>query len=209
MSRRTIAILLIAFGLISIIGIGLWLWWPYRKTAAPVQVPPVVQPPGYSDDIGTATSSLINTPVLVPAYDRDQINLSERTLQDLLRRQAVDFAARVGTYSNSDEFAGMKQVYVDASLELRTYLETQRGELVKAHPLRGELWGQTARALSSRLLTPPPLAARTSVDVLVQLQIISGPDGQTNKSYREATITYTRINTTWTASRIVWKDIQL
>jgi hypothetical protein len=135
--------------------------------------------------------------------------MSERALQDFLRRQAVDFAARVGTYSNSDEFAGIKQVYVDASPELRTYLETQRLELVKAHPLRGELWGQTARSLSSRILTSAPLVGKTSADVLVQLQILSGPDGQTSKSYREAKITYTRANATWTASRIVWTDIQI
>lgn len=209
MSRRTIAFLLIAFGLLAIVGIGLWLWWPYRKKAVTPVPLPTVQPPAYADDMASTTSPLVNTPIPVPAYDRTEIALNERNLQDLLRRKALDFTARVGTYSNADEFGGIKQVYVDATPELRTYLETQRTQLAKDHPLRGPMWGQTARALSVRFLTLPPLAGKTSVDLVVQVQLVAGPDEQTAKTYREAKISYTLTNNAWMASRIVWSDLQI
>lgn len=210
MSRRTIAITLIVFGLFSIIGIGLWLWWPYRKTTTPVVTTPIaIQPPGYSNDQGTSTKPLVNTPVPVPSYNGAQVNLDERRLEEFLRHQAVDFTARAGTYANADEFAGIKQVYVDATPALQAYLETQRLTLVKEHPLRGVAWGQTVRSLSSRFLSPLPIRGSTSVDILVQVQVTAGADGQTQKSYKQATINYTLVDKTWVASRISWSDIQI
>jgi hypothetical protein len=211
MSRRTIAILLIAFGICSIVGIGLWLWWPYRKAAqpTPAQAPVATQPPAYSNDQGIAAEPLVNIPVPVPAYDQGQINLSERQLQEQLRHQAFAFTARAGTYANSDEFAGMKQVYVDASPELQAYLETQRQQLIKDHPVRGAVWGQTVTPLSARFITPLPIRGKSSVDLLVQAQVLAGPDDNIQKGYKQVTLTYTLVNTTWVASRIVWADLAL
>lgn len=211
MSRRTIAILLIAFGLISIIGIGLWLWWPYRKTTVVKTPAPIAQqPPGYSNDQGAATTPIVNAPIAVPSYDRGQEALDERRIEDLLRRQAIDFTARAGTYANADEFAGLKQVYVDATPELQAYLEAQRLQLVKDHPVRGvAAWGQTARALSSKITSALPVRGASSVDVVVQLQVIAGPDGQTQKSYKQATLSYKLVNGIWVANRIVWADLKI
>jgi hypothetical protein len=145
----------------------------------------------------------------VPAYDQGQINLSERQLQEQLRHQAFAFTARAGTYANSDEFAGMKQVYVDASPELQAYLETQRQQLIKDHPVRGAVWGQTVTPLSARFITPLPIRGKSSVDLLVQAQVLAGPDDNIQKGYKQVTLTYTLVNTTWVASRIVWADLAL
>lgn len=209
MSRRTIAISLIIFGLVSIIAIAIWLWWPYRNAAKPVTPTPVAQPPGYSTDQAPAPQPLVNVPVPVPTYNKEQINLTEARLQELLRHKALDFTARAGTYANADEFAGIKQVYVDATPALQTFLETQRLQLVKDHPMRSSAWGQTVRALSSRFASPLPIGGGTSVTIVVQAQAITGADGETQKSYKQATIDFTLVNGAWVANRIVWGDIQI
>lgn len=210
MSRRTIAILLIAFGVLSILGIGLWLWWPYRKGPAPKPAAPIAQqPPGYTTNEPTTTSPLVNTPIPAPRYNPDKTNIDEKRLQEQLRHQATEFVARAGTYASSDEFAGIKQVYVSATPELRTYLETQRQQLLKDHPLRAKAWGQTVYALSSRFLTSLPLGKAQTVEILVQAQVQAGADGEMEKSYKQATVTYSLVNGTWMASRIVWSDLQI
>ena len=208
MSRRTIAIILIVLGVLSGIAIIVWLWWPYRKATNPTPAPvPAAQPPAYPSDTSVASSTPIDRPVQVPPSSRTQITLDERRLQETLRHRAVDIASRAGTYANSDEFAGIKQVYVDATPSLQAFLETQRLELVKQHPMRAAIWSQTTRVLSSKIISAVPIQNNTTVDIQVQAQVVSGPDGETVKTYKQAVVTFALSEGTWSVNRIVWSDL--
>ena len=204
MSRRTTAILLISAGVAAIVGILIWLWWPYHQASKPVA--PVAQPPAYPTTSTTAPVA-VNVPVAIPAASQAQVSANERVAQEKLRREAVDFAARLATYSSADEFAGMKQVYLQSSPSVQTYLEAERQKLIGEHAMRGPSWGQTARALSSRIVSTLPLSGQKDAEVIVQVQLVNGTEGETLKtSYKEVVLHFTKITTGWQVDRITWQE---
>lgn len=204
MSRRSIATALITFGVLLIIGILVWLWWPYHQAAKPVN--PVVQPPAYPAETASVPAN-VNVPIVIPPANQIQVSADERTAQENLRRQSVDFAARLGTYASADEFAGMKQVYVEVTPEVQAFLELQRLELVKSHASRGPSWGQTARSVSSRIVSALPLSTHSDAEVIVQMQLSSGAEtAKPTITYKELAIHYVKSGGLWRVDRVNWQE---
>ncbi len=207
MSKRTLAILLIVFGLLAIIGALYWTFLPVVKTGAllpqkriqpvnplqPVPLPPVVLP---------------STPIQGNA--KPSISASEEQMQLVLRQQALAFTARQGTYTNTDAFAALRDIVPDVTGPVRAFYEGEALRLRTEHPLVAGPWVQTMRALSARITSETPLAQKTKATVTVQAQVLVETDQKSAViSYREMIVTFTLTQGRWIVSRVESKLLAL
>ena len=199
MQRRTTAILLIGFGLIVIIAVLAWLFWPSINTPKA----PVEQPPAYPT--GQATDPVIDqtAPIVrVPTTPAGQASLR---IEERLRRTAQDFVSRAGSYSNTDGFNAVRQAGLGTAPAVQAYLNSEQVRLANLYPITGGSWGQTALGLASRVTTPTPIGTQTSVVVQVDAQIITEVGLQPSvKDYRQANVTFQKAGEDWAISRLEW-----
>lgn len=210
MSRRTVAILLIVVGILAVAAVLYWTFSPFiRRPPAGQQPPPLPAagsiPASGSNQPNALPSKLVEPPANTAAFD-------ERQTQELVKREASRFAELQGTYSNADGFASITNAYGQATVELQAILQTKMADLQKAHPISGASWGQTTRALSSKISSPLPVKAKNTATVTVQAQQLVDTsikaDGQT-VSYQEYTIELTFKNGNWLVSKIDVKPLAL
>lgn len=199
--RRTKAILLIAFGVLVILAVIWWLFQSWREAN-----PAVTQPPAYPDgEVQTAPLPVEPAPAAPAPVDPGVVE--SRRLEDKLRRMAQAFASRAGTYSNSDDFAALRDAGLEATPSVRTFLTNEQKRLRETYALRSGIWGQTTYGLTSKITSATPIGAQTEVTVKVQTQVITeSGDATPVKSYRQANITLQKSGTSWLVSRIDWVD---
>lgn len=201
MQRRTKAILLIAFGILVILGVLWWLFWPNAE-----QTPePFNQPPGYTD---TQAQPVIEPEPAAPApVPADPALIESRRLEDRLRRMAQDFVSRAGSYSNADEFAALREAGLEATTDVRTFFAAEHTRLMAAHPFRSGSWGQTTRGLASKITSPTPIRDQTTVTIEVQAQVVTEVgEAAPETSYQNVTVTFEKSGTSWLVSRILWSE---
>lgn len=202
MNRRTSVIILLIAGIALIFAVLAWMFRPLiQKTLQPSPLPS-----GHisSEGGGAPPPKIVVSKKIAPSAPTPE----ERTVQEAVKARAMDFASRSGSYANADGFAAIKSAEVEAGEALRATLEAKRLELVKAHPLPGgESYGQTTRSLSSKLLTPPPLANRSSVQASVQAQRTVNAGSSSSVSYVEMTMDLERIGATWIVTALTEKAI--
>lgn len=202
MQRRTKAILLIVFGVLVIVAVLVWFLWPLKQQLTN----PAPQPPGYQDPVLTEPLPVQPAPAPVIA---DPALLESRRLEDKLRRFAEEFASRAGTYSNTDDFAALRDAGLEATAQVRAFLAAERTRLTAAYPLRAGTWGQTARGLASKITSPTPIRDQKEVQVRVDVQIITeSGDAAPVTSYRKANLTLQRGGNVWAVSRLDWVEDQ-
>lgn len=200
MQRRTKAILLIVFGLLVVIGVIVWLIWPWKQ-----QLISQPQPPGYGDQ-PASTQPLQTEPAPVPVTT-DPALLESRRLEDKLRRFAQDFVSRAGSYSNADEFTALRDAGLEATPEVRAFFTSERTRLLSAYALRSGAWGQTTRGLASKITSPTPIRDQRLVTVEVDAQVITeSGDSSPVITYRKAIVNLQRTGDTWLVSKIEWRD---
>ncbi|MBP9762806.1 hypothetical protein KBD34_04285 [Patescibacteria group bacterium] len=203
MQRRTTAILLIIFGILVIVGVVLWLLWPSlnRDTG------PVNQPPAYPEGQAPNTEPLPAQPTPQTTGPVDPGLIESKRLEDKLRRMAQDFASRAGSYSNSDDFAGLREAGLEATQGVRTFFGQERTRLIQAYPIRSGVWGQTARGLASRITSQTPIRTQPEVTIQVETQVVTeAGDAAPVTTYPKAEITFQKVGTAWLVSRIQWAE---
>jgi hypothetical protein len=198
MQKRTIAILLVVVGAALILAVLGWLFLGKKS---------IKQPPAPQPSPTIRTSPPVAQPM--PTSGAPVVSQSEQQLQDQLKRQASDFAARMGSYSSLDEFAGIKNVYVNATPAVQTFLESERQTLTRLHPIIGPSFGQTARALTSRITSPLPIEKQTRVQLTVQVQHTIEDGSKIDVEYAEVQITLERQDAAWIVSRVSSESITL
>lgn len=200
MSKRFIAVALSLLAIVALILVGVWLFGGKKKVVQPL-------PPGRTQYPGVVPGQTGKAPTPTPSPTDPAER--ERQAQDALNRQASTFAASVGSYSNADGFASIKNLYTQVTSDVKTFLETQRAQLLKNHPTFSSSWGQTTRALSSKITSPLPILSKNSVDVRVQSQqTIESIGASPIVSYMEADITFQKSGDAWIVSQIAWKPFQ-
>lgn len=208
MSKRALAISLLIFTALAIIGLLIWLFLTYRAAQPPAQQPAPL-PSGQTPSTTSVPTSTLTNPPPAPVVIGSPAE-NERQAEDALQRLAMDFTARMATYSSVDEFVAMKVVYTEASAEVQAYLEAQRKQLIADHPAIGPSWGQTTRSLSSKITSRLPIIGKDTAEVTVQVQqIIESPtQPQANKTvYQEAVLSFKRQGTGWLVTHIAWQPI--
>lgn len=202
MQRRTKALLLIVFGVLVIVAVLVWFLWPWKQQLSN----PAPQPPGYQEPLPTEPLPVQPAPAPVIA---DPSLLEARRLEDKLRRFAEEFASRAGTYSNTDDFAALRDAGLEGTAQVRTFLAAERTRLTAAYPLRTGTWGQTARGLASKITSPTPIRDQQEVQVQVDVQVVTeSGDSAPVTSYRKANLTLQRTGTVWGVARLVWVEDQ-
>lgn len=204
MQRRTSIVLLLLAGIIAIIAVLWWALAPVLKKSADQQPPAL---PDKAAPVAPVTPSKIPT-AAKPATTLSGAALQEDQLQNALKRKAMVFAGRFGTYSSVDGFAALRDAQVDATTDLRKALVTQQAALQKDHPPYGNSWGITTLALSAAVVDAP-VAGKTSVSLTVQTQqnvYVAGAVQST--SYQEADMKLVKDGQDWRVSELTWKPVQ-
>lgn len=132
---------------------------------------------------------------------------AERQAQDALMRQAMTFASRSASYSSVDGFATILEVFPQSTPDVQTYLLNLQKSLQAAHPIAGPSWGQNTRSLAPMIASGIPILTSGGAQVTVQTRQTTETDGKETSSYKEADITFVKINGAWLVSRVEWKDI--
>lgn len=195
MSRRTLALLLIAGAIIALLAI---LWWLLFSEKRPIAQPPLPTPSGsqtQNPSVVPAIAPKSTSPVQSPP-----VVLEEETL----KTRAMQFVSRVDSYSNTDRFESLKSVYVDATTSVQAFLESQRKASVAAHPASGTYFGVTGRAVSAKIIKGTPLATHTEATVVVQVQETRMDGDATSIGYEQATLIYTKSGNGWFVSHLDW-----
>lgn len=204
MQKRTIAILLIIFGIIAILAALYWTFSPVIKNGS---VLPRVTQPQPSPQPTPTPSTGTPTPAPKPATPRSSVNEEQAEL--VLHQQSLAFAARQGTYTSADGFVALRDIFLDVNPTVRAFYQSEQQRLSKEHPL-GSSWVQTTRALSARITSELPLIGKTQATVTVQArQTIEADQKPAVISYQEIAITFTYDQGRWVVSRVEAKPLSL
>lgn len=200
MSKRTLAILLILVGLIAIAGV---LYWAFIIPAKQANPAPVVMPEANPvTEVSPAPAPTLPPPTPTPSPVPRTVTTDEQE-QLLLRQQAMVFASRQGSYSNSDGFVALNDVALSVNAAVRAFYQGEIQRLNKDYPLAKGTWTQTARALSSRIASELPLQGKTEAIVVVQAQqVVETSTKAATISYREIRLTFRREAGAWIVSRV-------
>ncbi len=204
MNKRYLFIILLVVG---VVGILLVLWYILRPALPFVRTPeqPPTLPPRVETPFNPATAVPQPPTGTTGTVDPTSPEERERQAQTALNRQALDFAARQGTYSNADGFDSLRSLYASVTPELQAKFESHRADLLRDHPTFGTGWSQTMRALSSNIDNASlPLGERTSAVVFVQAQQIND-DAQTGRttSLVMIRIEFVKQNDAWMPSDVL------
>jgi hypothetical protein len=204
MNKRLLAIVLVLFAIATVILAFVWVVLPLFRPSTE-QPPPLPSPAGPV----TPPTPAFPTQPPEPPPDPNSPAEKERQAQEALKRRAVDFASRVASYSSVDDFAGIRDVFGDATAEVQSFLEAERKKLVEAHPSFGPSWGQTTRSVASRIEEGIPVLNGTRAVVVVQTQkTIERSDGPSETRYEEAVLSFQKVNGEWLVNRIEWRAYQ-
>jgi len=208
LSRRSIAALLI---LVVVIFLALLVWVVRPLFTAKT---PVVQPSALPGEIQPAPSPAAPVTPVTPAAptpspytpsggltDQEQ----ERQAEEALKRQALAFAARVGSYSSVDGFATLHEVYDQALPAVQNFLNQTTADLAKQHPATGASWGQTTTALAPQITGGLPLNSSQTAEVTVETRVTIETNGQSTANFQKTVLTYTKTDGTWLVSRVTWE----
>lgn len=203
--------LFIFVALAGAIAIGLVLWFVLRPVLP--SFPGSEQPPALPPRMETPfdPSRSVPTPPTQPTVKTDPTSPEERErqAQEALKRQALDFSARQGTYSNADDFDSLRELFPLVTDALRTKLEARREELRRDHPAFGPSWSQSMRTLSAELdVKSIPVLSKTTATVYVQAQQTT-EDQRTGKtsSLVRLTLTLTKTGDAWIPSDITLEPL--
>lgn len=200
MNKRLLFVLLAIAGAI---GIGLVLWFILRPVLPSL---PGQQPPPLPTRVETPFDPSRATPPTPKSdvkVDPTSPEEKERQAQEALKRQAMDFAARQATYSNSDDFDSLREMFPVVSASLRAELETRYNQLRKDHPSFGPAWSQTTRSLSAEVDTDSvPVLNGTQATVYVQAQqTVESNTGKTS-SLARITVSFIKQGNAWIPSDV-------
>ena len=124
-------------------------------------------------------------------------------------QQAKTYATILGTYSSAEAFASLREMKVQATVEMQGFLDAERSRLSQLHPAYGPSWSQSIRALSARIQSPLPVLGRTDVEVLVQAQqTVESVQTTPVVSYQQATVKMTKVGERWLASSVSWAPFE-
>lgn len=203
MNKRLLAILLVVVGLLAIIGV---LWFFFFNKPKTTLIP---QQPGQN----TVTPSVPFDPsTSVPTFepptgtppDPNSAEEKERQAQEKLRRIAMNYAGRLGTYSADDGFEAIRDSQAIATTEFQPRLASLRAQLLNDHPV-GSHWSQEARSVTSAIVpTSLPVFGKTSATINVQAQRTVG----STQDYLNIAITLTEQNGNWLVSNAVFTTFE-
>ena len=203
MNPTTKRILFIVIVILGVIGIGFAIWyiWKTPRPTAPAPTTTQQEP----TPVVTPVTPLLATSTR-PAPNPDSDEERERKAREALFRRARDLVARAGTYSSADQFAAIQQVYVDASPEAKTFLESERTRLLGEYRV-GDTYAQTSRALAARLDEEVAVRTATNVRVQVDVQQLTERGTQSSTALKRATVSLTKSGEGWIMTRLVWGEL--
>lgn len=201
MQKRLLLVLLIIAALLGLFAV---YWFVLRPVlpSLPVQPPALNQQPEVPFN---AQKAAVPQPQPQqpqgPAPSTTDPAEQERQAQEALKRSSMDIAARVGSYSNADNFDALRVMQASVGTAYAVKLENLRTQLIKDHPEYGPAWGQTLRALSATIDQGSiPVLNRTTATVSVQGQLTVISDGKSTTSYVTVTLTLQRNGSNWMAT---------
>lgn len=205
MNKKTLFVLLLIVGVSAIAGVVLFTLRNPLGTKAPVSNP-TPQPLPVSIPVVTAPVATPTTPKTKPAPVAGSAAEQERQARERLFQRARDLVSRLGTYSNTDQFAAITAVYGDVTPEVKTYLETQRAAWQQAHPgTRG--WGQTTRGLTAAVTQEQPILNATTAEVIVEAQQQTDDAGTKSTRLIRARIQLVKQGNEWIVSHLTWEEM--
>ncbi len=175
MNKRILFGLLLA---VAILALGAVFWFVLKPVLPgfPSQQPPALPVSVPFNPANSAPKPPAPTGVQVDANSPEE---RERQAEEALKRQAIDYAARQGSYSNADDYQAIRDAEAGVTAELIVKLEARRTQLRKDHPAFGPAYSQTIRSLSADLdASSIPVLSRSSAKVAVQAQQITDEEGK-------------------------------
>lgn len=123
--------------------------------------------------------------------------LAQDTQEAQLRRIAMDFVARFGTYSSDGNSENLKQLLPAMTPSLRAWAQARIAEKPVAPT---QFQGVTTRALSAKVLSQAGIDA--SVQVSTQRQTTTG--SETAVTYVKAMVSAVKSDGTWIVDSVSW-----
>jgi len=206
--KRIYLIVLIISAAAAVAAVVFYFLWPGISGPTPSKQPPAQTstPPAPFDPSRPPTLQ----PPTGSAPDINDPAEQERQAEEALKRQALDFAGRQGSYSNANDFVAIRQAYPQSTTQLATFLESQRQELINTYPSYGAPYGRTMRSLSANITAGQPILNGTAATVEVQTQVVTNnTNGSSATSYVKVTIEYIKSGDVWMADHIQSEPLPL
>lgn len=157
MEDRTKKLMYVAGGVVAIAIIALIVRAIITKTGQPAA--PVAQQP--AGEAGAPTQPLATTtPKTIPEPIKSPGQPMPDTADGVLKRAALDFAARFGTYSTDVQNQNLKQLLPVMTGDLRTWAEKKVAEPPKFYIA---YQGVTTRALAAKIISQTSKDAKVEV----------------------------------------------
>lgn len=200
MQKRLLLVVLIIAALFGLFAV---YWFVLRPVLPggnqlPAQPPALNQKPPEVPFNPTAPS--VQKTATTTIIDASSPEERERQAQNALQRSALDIAARVGSYSNANNFDDLRVMQANVGTEYAAKLVSLRDQLIKDHPSFGTSWGQTIRALSATIDSGSlPVIGKDTVTVSVQGQRMVEDNGKSFTDYALVTLKLQRKGDGWMA----------
>jgi hypothetical protein len=202
MQKRSLFLLLL---LVAILGIGAVVWFVLRPVLPSIPGLTTQQPPALPTEVPFNPQN--STPSLPTstgqAADPNSPQEKERQAQEALKRQALDFTARQGTYSSADNFEGLRAITVAVTPELATKLNARLAQLRKDHPNYGPSWSQSMRPLSAAIdPASVPVLNGASAKLTIQAQQVTDSQGSQQTAQVTINVSFVKQGDNWIPSDV-------
>ncbi len=205
-NKRLLLFLLVGGGILAIAAILFFVFKPFQQSSQIPAQPDVPQQRVFNPQ--EAVPKLPEATGTPPSAD-DPAE-AERQAQEALKRQAVEYAARQGTYSSVDGFAAVKTVYDQSTQAVQDFLKARSDKLITQYPSYGPSYGRTTRALSATIVSGTPILSGTEAHVDVQTQVIlNDVQAQETVSYELVGLNLKKEAGVWLVSDITVEPLNL
>lgn len=190
MSKKLIVFVVLIVGGLLLIGVLLFnIYRQVRPEAAVNKSAPVVNEPVVSSP----------EPVLTPEQT------ARMKAEDEIRRLAIMFVERFGSYSNQSTLNNVTELTAMMSENMKAWAEKYSGDLLKEFSAAKEYKGISTRVISSAFQSFDPAKGLSEVLVVAQREEVKGLKSEPNVFYQQMFLTFRRFGEIWKLDGAYWQ----
>lgn len=201
MRKNIIAIIVIAFSIILIIGMA-YIFFFYNFKA-PEETGEIVDEAGQTDQpFDTSnTQTPPDTSVFTPS---PRVRKPEMGEEDL-KRMAGSFAERFGSYSNQSDFSNVEDLLIFMTSEMKDWAEDFVNKSSRVGGDRSIYYGISTKAITEETLKYEKEEGRAEILVKTQRREATGTMANASSFYQDIVIEFKKEGAAWKVDSAIWQ----
>jgi len=199
MNKRLLGIIVIAIGLIVLIGIVYFIFF-YNFSQPQEQVQPAVSQQTNTQPVNRANQPSTTNQVSIVQSPK-KTDLSEIDL----KRMAESFAERFGSYSNQSNYGNISDLKIFMSSRMQAWADDYINQAIQRKTDANIYYGITTKAIASEIKQYDNDSGQAEILVKTQRREATGTTANASSFYQEITIKFIKENGVWKVNDAFWQ----